>query len=342
MSSFKKRINFLLQYWYRKTFLMFLLLPFSWLFRGGIFIRLWLYRNHIFTVNQFPVPIIVVGNITVGGNGKTPFVIWLVEFLKKNGYRPGIVSRGYGGKATKNPGIVQISSDPEAVGEEAILLKNRADCPVVIGPNRSAAVTLLLQQFDCNIVVSDDGLQHYALGRDIEVALVDGARREGNGYCLPAGPLREPKQRLTTVDFVVVTNGKAQGTEYEQHLQTSAVYQLIAPTQKCALPDFQQVYNNKTLHAVAGIGCPERFFATLKEFGLEFVPHIFPDHYFFKPSELDYGKDSVVIMTEKDAIKYVKYADARHWCVPVTAQVSAGLAQVLLQKVTAICLKLKK
>jgi len=196
-------MNFINKIWYQQHPLHYLLIPLSYLFRLGVGVRRLCYRIGIFRTTQFDVPVIVVGNITAGGTGKTPFVIWLADFLKQQGYKPGIVSRGYKAQAKFFPQPVDPLSIPARVGDEAVLIAKRTGCPMAVAPKRAKAVAYLLQHHDCDIIISDDGLQHYALGRDIEIALVDEARGLGIGYCFPAGPLREPASRLKKVELVV-------------------------------------------------------------------------------------------------------------------------------------------
>lgn len=301
------------QLWYQKNILSYLLLPFSWLYRSIISIRRTLYRLNLKKTTHFPVPIIVIGNITVGGTGKTPLVIYLAEYLKQQGWRPGIVSRGYGGHASLQS--VKLESDPRQVGDEPLLLAQKTGCPMVIGKDRVAAVKMLLAQSDCNIILSDDGLQHLALGRDLEIAVIDGQRRHGNGFCLPAGPLREPVSRLKTVDFIV-SNGPAKSGEWPMQLVPSQIYSLINPTETLTPQSLQ----GQTIHAVAGIGNPQRFFKTLTDLGFKIIPHAFPDHYAFQAKDIDFGPDATVIMTEKDATKCHSFADSRHWALAIHAE----------------------
>ena len=311
--------------WYRKNFFSYLLWPFSGCYRGVIALRRCLYRLGIKKTVHFSAPIIVVGNITVGGTGKTPLVIALAQWLKQQGWRPGLVSRGYGGSATQSPQVVKPDSDPALVGDEPILLVRKTECPMVVGKDRVAATARLLQDYDCNLVISDDGLQHLALGRDLEIAVIDNERGLGNGFCLPAGPLREPPARLNTVDFVVETIASSSSPvglrgiffsppSFQMPFQPGEIYQLINPSRHLTSGDL----HGKTLHAVAGIGHPQRFFNTLETLGFKIIPHAFPDHYFFQPSDLDFGANSLIILTEKDAIKCRSFADPRFWCLPIS------------------------
>jgi tetraacyldisaccharide 4'-kinase len=311
--------------WYQKNVLAYGLWPFSGLYRAVMAIRRWLYRSGIKKTVRFPAPVIVVGNITVGGAGKTPLVIYLANQLQQNGWRPGIVSRGYGGTA-RSPQIVTQNSDPRLVGDEAVLIVQKAACPVVVGRDRPAAVAVLLREHDCDIVISDDGLQHLALARDMEIAVFDGERRLGNGFCLPAGPLREPRRRLKTVDFII-GNGSAGEGEWLMTLSPKTIYQLMQPSRHLTFADIQ----GKTVHAVAGIGHPTRFFNTLKQLGCEVIPHPFPDHYDFQKQDLVFNDDKMVIMTEKDAVKCRAFADSKLWCLSVDAELSPQFLTTLQQ-----------
>lgn len=318
--------------WYTKNFLSYCLVPFSFLYQVVIKIRRYFYRCGLKKTYHFNVPIIVVGNITVGGTGKTPLVIWLADFLQQQGFKPGIVSRGYAGKAQHYPIQMKSNEDPKVVGDEAVLLARHTSCPIVIDPNRVIAVKTLLNNSDCNIVISDDGLQHYALGRNIEIIVVDGDRNFGNGFCLPAGPLREPVARLKEVDFVVV-NGKSNSGESVLNLIPDVFYQALDPGNTISVEELK----NKTIHAVAGIGNPARFFRSLRLLGLTIVEHSFPDHYFFTKNDFDFLQENeMVVMTEKDVVKCEAFADQRFWCLRVKAEVSREFSQQLANKIKGI------
>jgi tetraacyldisaccharide 4'-kinase len=305
-----KRLDY---YWYRKSTWLWLLWPVSLLFALLAGLRRWFYRIEILAAYRPPVPVIVVGNITVGGSGKTPLVVWLSNYLREQGLRPGIVSRGYGGSARQWPQDVTADSDPVLVGDEAVLLAGRTNCPMVVAPDRSAAVRRLLAQHDVNVIISDDGLQHYALARDIEIAVVDGKRRLGNGLCLPAGPLRESARRLKKVDFVV-SNGSAHSGEWSMNLQGDEAVSL-----KSGTPRKLAEFSDLPVHAVAGIGNPVRFFDFLRQSGLEPICHPFSDHHPYNAGDLEFAGSNQVLMTEKDAVKYRPFSGAHHWFVPVTA-----------------------
>lgn len=325
------------QHWYKPSYTLLtgLLLPLSWLFRIAVHCRRSLYRLNIKKHYQFPCPVIVVGNITVGGTGKTPFVIWLANVLRQAGMKPGIVSRGYGGKRHLTPVFVADSSVTE-VGDEAVLLSRRTQCPVVVAVDRVAAVNTLLAKTQCNIVISDDGLQHYRMGRMLEIAIVDGVRRFGNHCLLPAGPLREPVSRLKQVDFVVAQQQAVPG-EYQMLLQGD---QLVALSDSHVSMPLTALANT-TVHAVAAIGDPQRFFARLERMGLQVIPHPFPDHYGFQPSDIEFHDTLPVIMTEKDAVKCEGFADHRHWYLPVQAKLVSEFEPALLTKLAkeALCVE---
>jgi tetraacyldisaccharide 4'-kinase len=282
---------------------------------------------------QLPVPVIVVGNITVGGTGKTPFVLWLVELLRRRGWNPGVVSRGYGGYAPSYPLRVSATTDPAWAGDEPALIARRLDVPVAVAPDRVAAARLLLEAGEADILVTDDGLQHYRLARDIEICVIDGSRGLGNGSLLPAGPLREPPQRLQQVDLVVVNGGgwRAPGLNaIDMRLQTVEAVSL-ANGERRPLSSFA----GSRVHAVAGIGNPQRFFDSLRAAGIEAIPHPFADHHDYTDMDLAFDGAEPVLMTEKDAVKCGELAQPRMWYVPaeaVLAAEGAALVQQLLDR----------
>jgi len=285
-----------------------------------------LYRTGLLKVHHLSVPVIIVGNISVGGTGKTPLVTWLVDVLRTHGYAPGIVSRGYGGQATHWPQQVRVDSDPRMVGDEAVLLAQRCRCPMAVSPNRVDAAEALLEHTDCDIIVADDGLQHYALGRDMEIAVVDGVRRFGNQHCLPAGPLREPLSRLASVN-AVVTNGVPGVREYRMDLVPGTLRNLQSTQKKATLKSFA----GKTVHAIAGIGNPARFFRQLETQGMTVIEHPFPDHHPFAREDIVFEDDLPVLMTEKDAVKCQEFAGEQHWCVPVDAKLDERIIPLILR-----------
>lgn len=308
--------------WYRDIIIGTWLMPWGFLFADFVRFRKFLYRIRVLKTKRLPVPVVVIGNITVGGTGKTPLIIALAELLKNAGFKVGIISRGYGGD--KLPHIVTVDSDPKQVGDEAILIAKQTGCAMAVAPLRVEAGELLLAHADCNIILSDDGLQHYALHRDIEIAVIDGERRFGNSYCLPSGPLREPISRLQTVDFIVVNGKRTEANEYEMHITGDTAVNLATGERK-PLVDFA---NEKNLHALAGIGNPERFFKLLTAAGLTFTSHSFPDHYAFSASDINFK--ATVLMTEKDAVKCTAFATPQHWFVPVTALPDTQFTELLL------------
>ena len=307
--------NFVEELWYGRHPVRVVLLPLGWLFKAVAWARRAAYRSGLLAVYRAPVPVIVIGNITVGGTGKTPLVIWLAQLLEAYGFKPGIVSRGYGGRARTWPQQVRADSDPVTVGDEAVVIARRTGLPIAVGPSRHQDIEALLRYSDTNIVISDDGLQHYALERDIEIATLDGVRRTGNGACLPAGPLREPDDRLEEVDLVV-TRGLAARGEFAMRYRVDFAQAMAGNGARQALDAFSP----KTVHAVAGVGHPEGFFALLKRAGLHVIPHAFPDHHQFRAQDLDFGDDAPVLMTEKDAVKCEHFADERCWVVPLEVE----------------------
>jgi tetraacyldisaccharide 4'-kinase len=309
-----KRLDY---YWYSRSLWLVLLTPLSLLYRIVVWLRRHAYRAGILPSHRLTKPVIVVGNLTVGGTGKTPLVAWLADYLKQKGLQPCIVARGYGGKAKSWPQQVRPDSDPGIVGDEAVMLAGMTGCPVAVGPDRVAAARQLLEHTDCNVVISDDGLQHYALQRDLEIAVIDGVRRFGTGFLLPAGPLREPLRRLQEVDLIVV-NGLAGSGEYPMRMLTGGAQLLRDPQQQRALAEFR----GQTVHAVAGIGNPERFFQALQQYGMLIETHAFPDHHRFWPEDIRFGDGRPVFMTEKDAIKCHRFAGDNEWVVPVRAEMS--------------------
>lgn len=280
---------------------------------------------------RLPLSVIVVGNIAVGGTGKTPFVIWLVQRLREWGWKPGVVSRGYGGQSGNWPQRVTAESDPRQVGDEPVLIAGRAACPIAVGPDRVAAARLLIASGEVDIIVSDDGLQHYLLARDLEIAVVDASRKLGNGRLLPAGPLREPPERLQELGLVVV-NGRGWTAPVKRQVSMRLFsIEVCALNGNAARPISE--FAGQTVHAVAGIGNPARFFSMLSQHDIRLVMHPFPDHHPFTPGDLEFGDDLPVLMTEKDAVKCRAFAAAQHWVVPVDAGISAADTAVVQELV---------
>jgi len=317
------------RYWYGKPLDVPLWLrALTLVFRPLVWLRRWSYRILFFRVYRPKVPLVVVGNISVGGTGKTPMVVWLVELFKRAGLKPGVVSRGYGGLAENWPQQARPDSDPKVIGDEAVLLARRCLCPMAVGPNRVAAVKALLEAHkDVDVIISDDGLQHYALGRDVEIVVIDGERRFGNGYCLPAGPLREPETRLKQVDFRVVNGGdKRYVGEYAMKIKSGKFINLKNPSKKLNIEDLK----SKQVHAVAGIGNPDRFFNQLKLADISFKKHIFPDHHPFSEEDLNFKDEKIILMTEKDAVKCERFATDRQWYLSVEAELDPKFAKALM------------
>lgn len=303
--------------------------PLSWLFCGVVFGRRLLYRLRLLPSAKLPVPVIVVGNLTVGGTGKTPLVVAVAELLQAAGYRPGIISRGYRGKARSWPQQVRPDSDPVMVGDEPILIARRTGCPMAVGPKRVEDAHSLLKYADCDVIISDDGLQHYALRRDVEIVIIDGQRRFGNGLCLPAGPLREPVRRCESVDFILVNGAPAGPNEIAMQYEGETLINMADPQRKLPLAELR----GQDVHAVAAIGNPQRFFERLAAAGLQVREHVFPDHHLFRKRELDYGPTVPIIMTEKDAVKCQRFAQPNMWYLPVSAKLDKNFAHQLLNRI---------
>ena len=316
-------------HWYRITPLHLILFPVSLLFRALVALRRALYRSRILPGEKLAVPVIVVGNISAGGTGKTPLTLALAQQLIHRGWHPLIVSRGYGGTA-QQPRHVGADSDAQQVGDEPLLMARRNLCPVWIGKDRAAAAQAALQAHpQCDIVLCDDGLQHYRLQRDVEVAVIDGARGFGNGFMLPAGPLREPVARLQTVDAVVVNSGETSTDRYAMRLSGEIFHNLLDPGKTVGASHFHTLSN----HAVAGIGHPQRYFRHLQTLGIPFTPHAFPDHHPYSADDLAFAGCDAILLTEKDAVKCAAFADARYWVLRVDAQIDPALVDHILRKI---------
>jgi tetraacyldisaccharide 4'-kinase len=303
--------------WYGGHWLAYPLLPASWLYRSLIWARRLAYRRGWVERCRLPVPVIIVGNLTVGGTGKTPFVIWLCGFLRRRGMHPGVILRGYGGDAGDWPRMIGPDGDPFQVGDEALVLARRTGCPVAAGPDRAAAARRLLREAKCNIIVADDGLQHYRLERNVEILVVDGVRGYGNGHCLPAGPLREPVSRARGIGLKVCTGQPCAGGEF-MRLLPGRLVNLREPERTRDLAGL----NRQRVTAVAGIGNPARFFDLLRGYGLHLDERAYRDHHRFTPDEVASWPPGPVVMTEKDAVKCRRFAGPDHWYLPVEAELS--------------------
>lgn len=302
-----------------------LLLPLGWLFGVGVRLRQWLYRIRLLPTVEVARPVIVVGNVSAGGTGKTPLTLWLALQLRSSGVRPGIVLRGYGGSA-RAPRLIAADASVAEVGDEALLLARRSGCPVAIGADRVAAARLLEDKVD--LIIADDGLQHLRLGRVAEIVVIDGDRRFGNRRLLPAGPLREPLRRLAEVDALVVNGERVVDQEIPMSLTATDAVALTDGAQR-ALRHFAP----GPVHALAAIGNPGRFFRMLEAQGLRVIPHALPDHYRLQREDLDFGDLLPVLMTEKDAVKCESFAQRRYWFVPVDAVLDAEEGSELLDLV---------
>lgn len=309
--------QFLQQLWYGRQPLSYLLRPLGWLYQAFVAMRRFAYMVGVLPVQRVSVPVIVVGNITVGGTGKTPLIIWLCDFLKALGMRPGVISRGYGGSSLKWPQQVRADSSPALVGDEPVLIAQRTQCPVAVSPNRYVAAQELLEHTDCNILLCDDGLQHLSLYRDIEIAVIDGDRRFGNGQCLPAGPLRESIKQLNNVDMVV-SNAKAGKNEFLMEYEPVGLVALRDEDIQLELESLR----GKDVHAVAGIGNPQRFFSSLRSFGIRVIKHEFPDHHLYQAKDITFADNLPVVMTEKDAVKCRKFSNDNCWYLKISVAMS--------------------
>lgn len=299
------------------------LAPFAALYGLVTGTRRALYNAGMLTIQRLPVPVVVVGNITVGGGGKTPMVRALARALAVHGHKPGIISRGYGGSAVA-PRAVTPDDDPVVVGDEPLILSG-AGYPVFIGRDRVAAARALLDAHaDRTVLLADDGLQHYALGRDVEVVVIDGTRGFGNGWLLPAGPLREPVSRLRTVDAIVrLVPHDAPFPAARDGGRESAMAQVPLAFRNVADPTLTagaDRFRSGAIHALAGTAHPARFFASLAALGIHATTHPFPDHHVFQPDDLVFAQASAVLMTEKDAVKCRGRVDARYWYLPIEAR----------------------
>jgi len=329
--------------WYKQGMGKWFLLPFTLLYCTLHLFQRWkLTRRRL----KITIPVIVVGNISIGGTGKTPAVISLAKLLIKAGYKPAIITRGYGGKSTQWPQEVTALSDAENMGDEAILLANNTKLPVVAGADRYENIQYLCSRYDCDVILSDDGLQHYRLDRDIEIVLIDAERQLGNGWCIPAGPLRESSCRLKKVEFVLFNHGLIQNSDqknrfakqhklkslFSMQLSGSKIYSVSEKEVSKTLASLQ----GQTVHAVTGIGNPSRFYHTLEKLGLNLIKHSFPDHHIFKQKELYFNDDKIIIMTEKDAVKCHQFTLENCWYFPIEAKIEREFDHLLVDKLKRI------
>ncbi|WP_440453461.1 tetraacyldisaccharide 4'-kinase [Psychrobacter sp. ASPA161_9] len=359
--------------WQRKAAWLWLLLPISWLYGLLTLLRRQAYKAGLFASYRAPVPIMVIGNITVGGSGKTPLIITLVSYLQQQGIKVGVISRGYGGDSSQMPALVTKDSLPSTVGDEPCLIVNVTAAPMAVCPNREQAITTLLNAHsDLQLIIADDGLQHYALQRDIEWIVVDVARGFGNQQLLPTGFLREPMARLTDATVIyhkkpevvsAFNNNENLAQRLTMQLQPSSLYPLLSDDNIHDLDILTSssdavVPMQGSVHAVSGIGYPQRFFATLRTLGFDVIEHPYPDHYDFSLVELLQYTEHPIIVTTKDAVKIrtlllaelnkinsikpdelinddIKALVNRLWVLPVTAELSNACYQTLQQQLTA-------
>jgi tetraacyldisaccharide 4'-kinase len=313
------------RHWYRLSPLSVALMPVALLMRAVVAARRFAYRRGLLPAERLPAPVVVVGNRIVGGAGKTPLVLWLARELAARGFRPGIVSRGYGGRA-RTPCEVPRQADPDRYGDEPVLLAERSDAPVWVGVDRVAAARGLLRHHpECDVVLCDDGLQHYRLARDFEICVED-ARGDGNGLLLPAGPLREPPSR--EVDATVLNDAPPRPGTYAMRLAPAGLYALHDPARSVA----PQALAGLRLHAAAAIGNPERFFATLRSMGLAHVAHAFRDHHAYEARDLAFPECDCIVVTEKDAVKLRRFQRDDIVVLRVQAQVDPQLADRIVEK----------
>ncbi len=318
-------------WWLKRNLISWLLWPFSLLFGVIIAIRQWGYRCGIFKTYKSTLPIIVIGNISVGGTGKTPLVIALAEQLKQKGFRPAIISRGYKSQATHFPFCVTTDTPVSLAGDEPLMIARHTNCPVMIDPVRVRAVKALEAAGECDVIISDDGLQHYALVRDVEVVVIDGKRQFGNGFLLPAGMLREPISRISTENIIIV-NGEEQlnnvNTVFNMHLNPTSVKSLNSNESRNIAS-----FKNQRIHAMAGIGNPARFFDLLREYHIDIIEHAFPDHHNYSEADFTFlhAQNLPIIMTEKDAVK-CQHLVYNAWYVVITAELPETFYSLIQMK----------
>ena len=361
--------------WQRQAAWLWLLLPVSWLYGFITMVRRQAYKIGLFASYRAPIPLMVIGNITVGGSGKTPLIIALVNYLQKQGIKVGVISRGYGGDSNQMPALVHADSLPSIVGDEPCLIVNMTGAAMAVCPNRKQAITTLLHAHpDLQLIIADDGLQHYALQRDIEWIVVDASRGFGNQQLLPTGFLREPMSRLTGANVVyhekadrtTKDNKQAKAKRLTMHLQADKLQPLwpsaveidgLSVAAKTPMPLMPPIPNGR-VHAVSGIGYPQRFFDTLMALGFDVIGHAYPDHYDFSLTELLQYSELPIIVTSKDAVKIRallinmssrqplndEYQELVHrlWVLPVTAVLSDGCYVSLQQQLKALNINLSK
>lgn len=323
----------LLGAWYDGHWALTFLRPLEWLYRRVVLRKRERFLKGLTSSFRAPVPVLIVGNLTVGGTGKTPLILYLIEYCRAHGLSVGVVSRGYGASPPAFPWHVSADQSAVTSGDEPLLIVQRSGVPLVIDPDRPRAIRALLDSHAVDLILCDDGLQHYQLARDLEIVLIDAARGLGNGRCLPAGPLREPVRRLAEVDAIVY-NGRQTDSEdgYGLVLQPTALVNLHSG-ERCPLTHFPP---GQRLHAVAGIGNPARFFHTLQALNWQPIPHVFADHAVFDAGQLHFSPELPLIMTEKDAVKCRSFAGPDWWYLSVDAEPSPGFECWLQKQLAAL------
>ncbi len=322
--------------WYGESRARWFLLPLSWLYGAVVAIRKGLYDAGALKSEHPGVPVVVIGNLTAGGTGKTPVTIWLAEALRERGFNPGIVSRGYGGSQSGSPMRVDSASDPAVVGDEPVLLARRTGLPVAVDSDRSRAARTLVEE-GVDLIVTDDGLQHLKLERDYEICVIDGKRGLGNRMLLPAGPLREPATRLEEVDQILV-NGRCPDEAETANEQNAIGFELRASELKRLNGSISRPidsFANTTVHGVAAIGNPSRFFDTLRTGGMQVIEHALPDHAKLRRSDMSFDDNFDVVMTEKDAVKLGSNLSDRYWYMSVDLEIDSVEAGPWLEQVVS-------
>lgn len=323
------------QGWQKKSAILYLFLPIAMIYWLIVTVRSLFYKLKWLSRYRAKIPVIIVGNITLGGSGKTPLVIYLAEILKKLGYQPAVISRGYRGTAPAYPCVVSFNSSPGEVGDEPLLIYQRSNIPVIVDPRRVRAVQYIEKNLpEIDIIVSDDGLQHYQLERDLEIAVMNDKLQFGNRWLFPVGPLRESQKRLKTVDFVI-SNHKM---EHPNQFMLAIKAERLIEYQTGKFLDLNY-FKNQRVHAVCGIAYPQRFFDTLHSLKIDFIPHTFTDHHFFRYKDLFFQEKLPIIMTEKDAVKCQAFVDLPLYCLQISVQPSFEFENVLSQKLSQLIVK---
>lgn len=318
--------------WYDDAVSGLILLPLSGLYWIVLQIRRLLFRYGMIRIQKVAAPVVIVGNITAGGTGKTPTVLWLVEELRARGFTPGIVSRGYGGSHSGTSMRVDADSAASVVGDEPVLLAKRGQCPVAVDSDRVRAANMLIED-GVDVIIADDGLQHMRLHRDYEICVIDASRGLGNKRLLPAGPLRESARRLQSVDLILSNGGTSDLGALEIDATGFELQAGDATRLNASLARPLQGFKGTTVHAVAGIGNPDRFYDLLRGYGIQVIEHSLKDHAALTFSQLNFGDDFNVFMTEKDAVKLQRNANDKFWYVPVDLKIDSNISTNLINDI---------